>query len=264
MKNKTIATIITIGTLALGVASTAGAAVTSNNATTTKNRAGESALTKRIENIRNKAQQEIDRRIEGLNKLTSRISEMKKISDESKAKIGNTVQSEILNLTNLKAEILVESDLNALKADVKKVTQSHRIYALVMPQIQILVAADKIKEVADKMTEISGKLQTKIDEAKTLGKDTQAMEAALVDMNKKTADALVKGEAAVLLVSSLVPDQGDQVKFQANKKSLVDARKIIQEGNKNLKDARADTRKIEISLKEMKLIGNTATTTSAQ
>ena len=79
--------------------------------------------------------------------------------------LASLVSSEIANLTALKSKIEAETDLSVLKGDVKSITNSYRIFALVIPQGRIEVAADKIADVASSLTTLSGKLQARIDTA---------------------------------------------------------------------------------------------------
>src|SRR3989338_7131939 len=119
-----------------------------------------------------RADKEIDRRIEALDKLSKRISEMEKATDVLKTSTSAMVQAQISELTALKAKIDAGTDIAVLRTDVKSITNSYRIFALITQQWHILATADKINTVADWMTALSVKLQARIDLVKTAGKDT--------------------------------------------------------------------------------------------
>src|SRR5947209_8423359 len=51
---------------------------------------------------KDRADQEIDRRVRGMNQLLARVQEMKRVSANFKTSLTATVQAEITNLTNLK------------------------------------------------------------------------------------------------------------------------------------------------------------------
>ena len=208
--------------------------------------------------IKTRADQEIARRVESLVKLSTRVSEMKKVSSAGKTSIASTIQTEITALTNLKAKISAETDAAVLKADVQSITASYRIYALIMPQIAILVAADRVNVLADNFIALNTKLQARITAAAASGKDVSAATAALADISAKAADAKTKAAAAVSGVSSLTPDNGDKAKATSNREALVAARANIKAASESLRAARAD---VEIIIKATKKDNKTSTST---
>src|SRR3989344_9594055 len=60
---------------------------------------------KRIELIKARANEEIDRRIKALDRLSARVAAMKRVSDAPKNNIASTVATEKINLENLRAKI---------------------------------------------------------------------------------------------------------------------------------------------------------------
>jgi hypothetical protein len=202
-----------------------------------------------IPRIKTHADQEITRRIQGLNKLIARVNDMKKVSASVKSSLAAEVQTEIGNLTSLKAKIDAETDLTALRTDVKSITQSYRIYALIIPQGHILATADRALSIVDLMTAAAAKIQTRIDADKAAGKDVTAETSALLDFTAKVADAKIQAQAAITLVTGLTPDNGDQTKFQANKQALVSAREKIRVANQDLKTAEREVKQAVESLK---------------
>lgn len=208
--------------------------------------------------IKTRADQEIDRRVESLTKLSARVSEMKKVSSSGKASIASTIQAEITTLTNLKVKIDADTDAEILKTDVKSITESYRIYALIMPQIAILVAADRVNILADDFTALNAKLQARITASATAGKDMSVATAALTDISAKAADAKTKAAAAVSGVTSLTPDNGDKAKATSNREALVAARASIKAAQESLKAARAD---VEIIIKATKKDNKNSTST---
>ena len=195
--------------------------------------------------------QEIDRRIKMLNALNARVQSMVRVSASVKASIAARVQTEVSNLTVLKTKITGDPDFDLLRVDIKSVTDSYRIFMLVIPQGRITVAADKIRTVADSMTSFSAKLAARVATAKTDGKDTASAEASLSDMNAKIGDAKVQADAAVSLVVNLTPDNGDKTKMDANNQALRDARAKIKAAMEDLQAARKDAGSIMLTLRGM-------------
>ncbi len=210
--------------------------------------------TERIARGKSHADEEINRRIKALTELKTRVAAMVRVSAAVKATIAAQVDSEISALTSLKAKIDADTEITVLKTDIQSITKSYRIFALIIPEGQIAVMADKIKATADTLSFLGIKLAVRIAAAKTAGKDVTVSEAALADLNVKVADAKVQADAALAITASLTPDNGDEAKFQANKKALMDARVKLRAGEADLKAAHKDAREIVVSLKkEMKV-----------
>jgi hypothetical protein len=201
--------------------------------------------------LQTRADQEIDRRIAGLNKLLARIQEMKKVSATAKNSFDLTVQAQINLLDNLKIKIGADADVVTLRADVQSITKAYRIYALILPQIEIVAASDRLASTSDLLSALAAKLQTRITTAQTGGKDVGALQTLLTDMNAKIADAKVQSAKAINNVSGLSPDNGDKTVMTSNVAALKAARDIVKTGTQDLKDANKDGQKILAGLKDL-------------
>lgn len=205
----------------------------------------------RMDAIKANAAREIDRRIALLNKDISRINAMQKLSDAQKASLVATAQTNISNLTTLKAKIAADTDIETLKTDVKSITKSYRIFALVHPQGRIIAAADRIIATSDNLTTVQGKLQVRVTAAQTAGKDVTTMNASLTEMQAKIADAKAQAQTAITLVASLTPDQGDQGMSQSNKTALQNAQVAIKAAHADLEVASKDAHTVNKALKAL-------------
>ena len=213
----------------------------------------------RVTNFKDKAGKEIDRRVEALNKLLSRVNDMKRVSDAGKASMSTTFSSQVTALNALKAKIDAEGDVTTLKTDVKSITDSYRIFALVIPQGEIVAAADRIISIGSTMNTLGVKLNAKITAAETAGKDVAALKVALNDIGAKIVDAQALAQAAVSAATTLNPDNCNQTIFDSNKKVLVDAHGKIKAAHADLVTARKD---IDTIVKALKAF-NIDTTSSA-
>ena len=211
----------------------------------------------RMQRAKNRADQEIDRRVAALNKLATRVGAMKHITDTQKASLTTTIQTQISTLTTLKTKIDGDTDIATLRTDLQSITKSYRIFILIMPQITIMAAADRANTIADNMTTLSGKLSTRIATAEAAGKDVSTLKTTLDDMNTKIADAHTQAGIAITDVTSLVPDQGDATKAEANRQALLHARSKIRAAQDDLVGARKDALTISQGLKAF---GDTTTT----
>lgn len=198
--------------------------------------------------IQARASSEIDRRVADLQKLQSRISTMVRLSATAKAALNTTIANEIASLNALKVKINGETG-DALKEDAKSITGSYRVYMLAMPQARIIAAADRALTVSGMLTDLSAKLQIRINTRATEGKDVASLQASLADMNAKIADAKIQAQAAISLVSNLTPDLKDKTKITANDQAIASARLKLKITGDDLKSAQSTAKSISKSLK---------------
>lgn len=196
-------------------------------------------LTAKETNLRTRADTEIQRRLTALQELLTKIGMLKHVPDANKTTYITQIQTEIASLTTLKTKIDAETNAAALKTEVQSIVTSYRVFALFMPQIRLLTAADSVSTVTDNLTTITGKLQTRISTLKASGKDTTTQEALLSDMQAKITDAKTLATAIIAEVGPLTPEG-----YPGNKTTLEDARKKLQSARQDLETAAQDARKI--------------------
>ena len=218
--------------------------------------ASSSADTTRAARAKDKGDQEIDRRVAALNALMTRVGEMTKITEQIKTSIKTNIQNQIDGFVALKAKIDADTDLATLKTDVLSVTQSYRIYILVIPQARITAAADRMATVINMMGEVGTKLQARVNTAKGAGADTASLEAALTDLAAKLTSAQAHAQASVTAIAPLAPDQGDKTVQATNDAAIKKAQGEIKAGTQDLVDARKDIATIVGGLAKLKTNAN--------
>ncbi|MDE1940526.1 MAG: hypothetical protein KGI66_00195 [Patescibacteria group bacterium] len=186
---------------------------------------------------------EIDVRVQSLNKLIARIQGLRNISDAQKSSIENTLQSIVTNLQTLKTQVDAATSTADLRSDDKAVIDNYRVYALVMPQLNIIAASDRIVTISQMLGSVSQKLQSRLSSASGIS-NLSALQSDLSDIAAKAADAASQAQAAVSEVSALVPDQGDKTKMASNTAALKDARSKIRAAQQDLVAARKDAEAI--------------------
>lgn len=200
-----------------------------------------------MENLRTRADQEITRRVTSLTELVTRINGLKNLSQANKTGLVNKVQAEIAGLNTLKTKIDADTDLTTLRADVKSIIQSYRIYALFVPEIRILIAADAMSTTADNLTTLSTKLQTLIAGSGATGDTLISLQNLLADMQAKVKDANELYQSVKTEVLALTP-QG----YPGNRTTLMDAREKLKTGAADLRAARSDAKEIIKILRSLK------------
>jgi hypothetical protein len=222
----------------------------------TKVTASSTAETTRAARAKDKGDQEIDRRVTALNALMTRVNEMTKITEQIKTSIKTNIQNQIDGFVALKSKIDADTDLATLKTDVQSITQSYRIYILVVPQARITAAADRMATVINMMGEVGTKLQARVNTAKSAGADTASLEAALTDLASKLTSAQGHAQAAVTAIAPLAPDQGDKTVQATNDAAIKKAQGEIKAGTGDLVDARKDIATIVGGLAKLKTNAN--------
>lgn len=222
------------------------------------------ALLTRIQTGQARATEEIDRRVTALTDLTGKVSAMTRLSIGEKTNISNFISEQLSTLVTLKTKILADADIATLKVDVKSITDSYRIFMLVMPQVNIIRTTDAMVETGQMLGALGAKLQTRITAAGAAGNNISALNILMSDFTAKINDAQTQAQASVTVVSSLQPDQGDQVTIAANKKAFTTARADIKTARADLQTARNDAQKIINVLKGMKVSATASSTTTIQ
>jgi hypothetical protein len=227
------------------VAPTAFAQVTP---TPTSAKAGkEAAMTERIDQVKQRADQAIQDRLDKLNALITRINGMKRISADQKTAFVTQIQSNITSLTALKAKIDADTDATALKTDAESIYKDYRIYAVFMPKTALLAHADSVLELAADMDATTAKAQAKIDAAKQAGQDVTALQNSLNDRTARAADARTQANNAISSISNVTP-----ASYPGSNDTLKAAREMLKTANSDLQTAHQDMVSLAQGLKGLK------------
>lgn len=199
-------------------------------------------------NLQTRAALEIDRRITSLTNLITRINAFKHITTEQKTTLTTQVQNEITALNTLKTKIQADTTIDTLRTDVKSIVASYRIYALFMPQIQIMAAADSLLQTDDQATELAAKLTTRIQEAQADGADITLLNTTLSTMQAKITEAKTEANTAITTVSSLTPEG-----YPNNKTALQTERSQLVTAKQTLISVKTDAKTIVTTLRNLQI-----------
>ena len=253
--------VLLVPTLALAVEANVGVNTT---AQVTTPAAVQVKVDAKMQAAKDKATKEIDRRIKALNDLNIRVEAMQRVTESFKQTLSTNVQNQVSGLNQLKAKIDADTELEVLKTDIKTITDSYRVYMLVMPQARIAAAADREVTLITMMNQLGAKLQARISASQSAGADVSKLLAALTDMSAKLSNASTQAQAAVSVSAGLAPDEGEKTKMAANAAALKSARTSIQAAHTDLVAARKDADQIIKGLKALPApTMNESSTTSA-
>ena len=133
---------------------------------------------------------EINRRFVTLTDLSARITSSKVMTSADAAALQSEISSTRSGLTSLKATIDAETAIPALKLDIVKIATDYRVYLLVVPQVNLVNAADAGVATQAKFATVNTNLTARIAAAKAAGKDTTKAQADLDAMNAAVAAAV--------------------------------------------------------------------------
>ena len=198
----------------------------------------------KIADLHTKCDTEINNRLTSLNTLSTRISGLKKLSADQKAKFSGQITTNVNGLTALKAKCDADTDLATLRADHKSVFTSYRIYAVFIPQLNLLAASDTMGYTADLLSDYAGKLEARIQ----ADGNPSSLKDLLSDMKAKITDAKTQYSTVESQVEPLTPDSYN-TNPTGTKSTLQTARGEIKTGAQDLKTAWSDAQQIRQGLK---------------
>lgn len=197
-----------------------------------------------VAKTRSAVDKQLDNRIEDLGKLLARINEFKNISGTDKSAMVAIVNGLISNLSNLREEIDSTSSTTVISNARESVSKYYRVYGLIMPQLNIVGAADRMTTSVSAMLIVASKLEMRLNSLATSSQITQAnitsAQNTLNSLKDKLVDAQRQAQEAVSLVAPLVPDQGDKATMTSNLAAIKEARVKIRQTFNSLIGAKND------------------------
>jgi len=251
--------------LTAGIDASASASVTAGVVRARVNASASTTVDARITLITGKADQEITRRIDALNALSARVNGMVKLSATDKSNLSSLIQTQITAMNVLQTQISTDATANntsTLKADVKSITASYRIFALILPQGAIEAMSDRALTIVGTMNDLGTKFSARVQAAQTAGNNVTAATTALADFNTKVSDANTQATAAASEVASLAPDNGNATVMASNTATLKDARSKLQAVQQDFVTARVDATTIVKTLATFKVAASATTNAS--
>lgn len=222
----------------------------------------------KIQKIKTASDKILDQRIENLNKLKERVSLYKNVNDTDKTSINTVIVNVITDLVNLRNVIENATSTDFVKQARENINNNYRVYALIMPQLNIIASADRMITTISMLNIVGSKIEVRLNAVAT---GTEITSANLVTANKflqsmkdKLVQSQMDAQSAVTLVAPLVPDQGDKAVAESNLKIMKDARVKIKSAHTNIVNAKKDADSITKILAKERKIQKTATSTQTE
>lgn len=166
-------------------------------------------LQKRLTQIVQHADVFIANRIATLNNLIARIKGDSHLTDSEKTALTGQIQASISGLTVLKNTIDGDTTVESALADAQKIFSNFRIYAVLEPQVRLLIMLNNIQSQVTKVQGLIPPLQNMVITLQAEGKDVSRLTALLTDINSRlqAISATVSSDiVAVQNVTTATPD----------------------------------------------------------
>lgn len=206
--------------------------------------------TVRLTTLNTNCQNAVNQRVTSLTTVQTRIPTLKRLSSSQQQQFLGQIATNISGLQKVQTQCTTDftsGNLPSLASDYKSIFTTYRIYAAMLPQLNLLIASDTMGYTANNLTTLYGKLQTRVQ---TAGNPSN-LTALLADMNAKVTDAQTQYSTVESQVAGLTPasynsnPSGTTAIFQT-------ARSEIKTGASDLQTALSDAKQIIQTLKTVK------------
>ncbi len=230
--NTRFKTTVTLGTLSFLVITVLFANVNSANAQSAGLAPNAVTQNQSVDKKKSAADKQLDLRIENLTKLKARVQQFKNLGDNDLSGILTVIDNVIVNFSNLKGYIENATSTDSIQQAREALSKDYRVYVLIMPQLNIIAASDRMTTTVSMLNIVATKLENRLNNVATSTDITStnlaSAKKALVELKTALAQAQTDAQAAVTLVAPLLPDQGDKDVAETNQKAIKDARAKIK------------------------------------
>jgi hypothetical protein len=208
-----------------------------------KEQAKADAALRRLDMLKAKATQVIDKRIAFLNAQATKLQSNKRLTEQERAAIKQDFDDVIDTLNTKKEEILAATDLETAKTMLKEAIFATRTNAVIVPKIRAIALTMGVKNAIERIE----KIYPKVTEAITkLPAEKQENATTLLNTAKASVSAAkLKIEAAKQEFEKMQPGQDTT----AAKQHLAAGKTLVKEAHAEIKKASANLREILALLK---------------
>jgi hypothetical protein len=200
-----------------------------------------------LTNLKTRGTAEIARRLVSLAAATTALNADAKLSATSKTTLNSQLKSESDGLTALGAKLSSDTTLDAARIDVQSIITGYRAYALMIPKVRLVAAADNFTVVGEKLNLIAHSLQANINAIKASGKDVVTAQSDLSSMEDQLNTARLAYTGLSDKVIAL-----DPADYNANHQVLSSDRQTLESARSSIKSARAGVDTVIAALKAAK------------
>ena len=161
----------------------------------------------------------VARRLTSLGSLKADLDATPSVASADRATLDSQIDATGTGLTTLKATFDADATLAKVRIDCRRVVTDERVYALLIPRIELVRAAGRVQAAAGTLKHLAGLLQAGVNAARGQSKDTTSAQGYVTDLGLK-ADVAAKAVAGV--PAAVLPL--DAAGYPGNRPVLVGAR----------------------------------------
>ena len=198
-----------------------------------------------VENYKAVGLCEIDRRLATIDRLGNGVADARALTDDHQAALQRILDRSAAGLRSLRAEIEADTTVPELRGDITGIFEDFRIYALVTPQVSLVIGADTVEAAGAALDDTAVDLATLIARAEAAGKDVAEAKAHLAAMEAAIDEALDGVDGVAVAVLPLTPaDWNAGLAGPILRK----ARQAIADARADLRTAKAEARQVIAAL----------------
>lgn len=158
-----------------------------------------------LENLKERAVHAIEKRLDTIERVTEALVDAEHLTDDHERQLLDELSLSAAGLTELSREIEAAETVAEIWELIPKIFEDYRIYVVMVPKAHLVVVADSIAAVGDRVELVEGSLQDAIDRLKEAGFDTSEAEEALAAMTESLRQAGVLAGAVPDTVLTVEP-----------------------------------------------------------
>lgn len=193
-----------VATLATGVAAPAFADSGTTSPTTGTTRSG-STEAPCLHTVQAWTAHAVNRREATITRLTDRVKANQHLSASDSSALLGTLSADGPALTQIGQTVTADTTCTQARTDAKTILTGYRIYAVVVPQVHLVLAADNGLYAVSRLQDSVPTLQKAIADEQAAGKDVSAAQTALTDLQAQISAASQAFTAAAPAALALTP-----------------------------------------------------------
>lgn len=184
----------------------------------------------------------IQRRLTALDKMTSQLGQASRVTATHRAELSAIYTSDTSGLTALDTRLTAETTCAAVRADAKAVVHDYFVFALVVPQTGLTIAADAGTSGADRLAAAEPAIKKAIamlPDGPTKTAAQASYDDLVAQVTTATADFSGVGDAVLALTPATYPTRTGVLTTQASR---------VTSGGRALSQALKDARALQADL----------------
>lgn len=198
-----------------------------------------------VDDVKERAQAAIDWRLETIERLRNRITSHPHVTGAHQGQLLGELGRSEAGLNALAAEIRQAETIEELRVLVPKIATDFRIYLVVAPTVNQVLASDTVVAVGNRLDEAADVLAGWIERAANAGIDVADAERHLADMIAETAAGVGLGAPVAGSVLPLTPEDWPNPAsdvLAAGRADLIEARELLRVARESAREALASLR----------------------